>query len=326
MADDDEDSKSNVTDLALDVVVGLVICAGIVASYIPQHYACCKARSAEGLSLSTLNISAISMTTRLLATYLGDHGSIAAGNGMLEKFDRSMPTLQAATCVMLTYPYLIYYFTWGTSAPLPEQSDLQTTLADHDNDGDDDMPGIAVTTLPLPHPTETTIETTTTISSTSSDTRRCAQIFSTLVMLVVVGVATGASVLALAQQDLSQQKGQIEIWGGVATFTNGIMWLPQIMETWRLQHGGVLSAAGLLLSAFGDFFLGAYWVWQGEGIWIWGSLVADSSMQMILIAMVLYYRRRDGSIIAPSYDLLLENGDAPEEASSGLPEGPGVEL
>jgi uncharacterized protein with PQ loop repeat len=326
MVFDENDGKSSVADLALDVVVGLVICAGIVASYIPQHYACWKARSAEGLSLSTLNICAISMTTRLLATYLGDHGTIASGNGMLEQFDRSMPTLQAAICVLLTYPYLVYYFTWGTSTLLLEQSDLQTPLIDNDDAGDDDVPGIAVTPLPLPHPTETIIETTTITSSASSDTRQYAQIFSTVVMLVVVGVATGASVFALAQQDLSQQKSQIEIWGGVATLTNAIMWLPQIMETWRLQHGGVLSAAALLFSAFGDFFLGAYWVWQGEGIWIWGSLVADSSMQMILIGMVLYYRRRDGNIIAPSYDLLLENGDAPEEASSGEPEVPSVEL
>jgi uncharacterized protein with PQ loop repeat len=317
---DEDDSKSDFTDLALDVVVGLVICFGIVASYIPQHVACWKARSAEGLSLSTLNFCALSMTTRLLATYLGDHGSIATGGGMLEKFDRSMPTLQAAITVLFTYPYLVYYFTWGTGTRLPEQ--IQTPLMDDDNDGNDDMPGVAVTPLLLPLPQATDI--TTTISSTSSDARRYAQMFSTVVMLVVVAVATVASVLALAQQDLSQQKSQIELWGGVATLTNAIMWMPQIMETRRLQHGGVLSVAALLFSAFGDFFLGAYWVMQGENFWIWGSLVADSSMQMILIGMVLYYRRRDSSSIAPVYDLL-ENGDAPEEAS-GEPEGPGVEL
>jgi uncharacterized protein with PQ loop repeat len=330
---DEDDSKSNVTDLAVDVVVGLVICAGIVGSYIPQHIACWKARSAEGLSLSTLNFCALSMTTRLLATYLGDHGTIASGSGMLEKFDRSMPTLQAAITVMFTYPYLVYYFTWGTT-PLPEQ--IQTPLVDNDNDGDNDMPGIAVTPLPLPLPPPQEIETTPT-SFNSSDTRRYAQLCSTVVMLSLVAVATGASVLALARQDLSQQQNQIELWGGVATLTNAIMWIPQIMETWRLQHGGVLSVAALLFSAVGDFVLGAYWVVEGENVWIWGSLVADSSMQMILIAMVLYYRRRDGSNIAlsydllengdvPEYDLVLENGDdAPEEAS-GEPEGPSVEL
>jgi uncharacterized protein with PQ loop repeat len=331
---DEDDSKSSVTDLAVDVVVGLVICAGIVASYIPQHVACWKARSAEGLSLSTLNFCALSMTTRLLATYLGDHGTIATGSGMLEKFDRSMPTLQAAITVLFTYPYLVYYFTWGTT-PLPEQ--IRTPLVDNDNDGVDDidMPGIAVTPLLLPLPQAT--ETTTTTSSNSSDTRRYAQIISTVVMLVMVAVATGTSIIAIARQDLSQQQSQIEIWGGVATLTNAIMWIPQIMETWRLQHGGVLSVAALLFSAVGDFVLGAYWVMEGENVWIWGSLVADSSMQMILVGMVVYYRRRDSSIIAhsydllengdgPEYDLVLENGDVPEEASDGEPEGPSVEL
>jgi uncharacterized protein with PQ loop repeat len=152
----------------------------------------------------------------------------------------------------------------------------------------------------------------------------------------VVAVATGASVLALARHDLSQQQSQVELWGGVATLTNAIMWIPQIMETWRLQHGGVLSVAALLFSAVGDLILGAYWVMEGENVWIWGSLVADSSMQMILVGMVLYYRRRDGSNIVPSYgllengdvpdyDLVLDNGDVPEEAS-GEPEGPSVEL
>jgi uncharacterized protein with PQ loop repeat len=332
---DEDDSKSNVTDLAVDVVVGLVICAGIVASYIPQHVACWKARSAEGLSLSTLNFCALSMTTRLLATYLGDHGTIATGSGMLEKFDRSMPTLQAAITVLFTYPYLVYYFTWGTAPRLPEQ--IQTPLMDNGvNDGIDDMPGIAVTPLPLPSALPETTETTTMTSSNSSDTRRYAQIVSTVVMLVVVAVATGASVIALARQDLSQQQSQIELWGGVATLTNAIMWIPQIMETWRLQHGGVLSVAALLFSAVGDFVLGAYWVAKGENVWIWGSLVADSSMQMILIGMVLYYRRRDSSNIAPTYDLL-ENGDVPEydlvlengdvpETNAGEPEGPSVEL
>ena len=331
---DEDDSKSNVTDLAVDVVVGLVICAGIVGSYIPQHVACWKARSAEGLSLSTLNFCALSMTTRLLATYLGDHGTIAAGSGMLEKFDRSMPTLQAAITVVFTYPYLVYYFTWGTTR-LSEE--IRTPLVDNNNDGDNDMPGIAVTQLPLPLSSPQEIEAMPTTSSNPSDTRRYAQMCSTVVMLVVVAVATGASVLALARQDLSQQQSQIELWGGVATLTNAIMWIPQIMETWRLQHGGVLSVAALLFSAVGDFVLGAYWVVEGENVWIWGSLVADSSMQMILIGMVLYYRRRDSSIIAPSYDLLengdvpeydlvLENGDVPEEASDGELEGPSVEL
>lgn len=329
---EEDDSKSNVADLALDVVVGLFLCLGIVGSYIPQHVACWKEKSAEGLSLSTLNFCCLSMTTRLLATLIGDHGSIATGSGMLEKFDRSMPTLQAALTVLCTYPYLVYYFTWGTTR-LPEQ--IQTPLVDSgDNDGNDNIPGIAVTPLPLPQPTETMI--TTMISSNSSDTRRFAQILSTVVMLVVVAVATGTSVLALARQDLSQQKSQIEIWGAVATLTNAIMWIPQIIETWRLQHGGVLSVAALLFSAVGDFVLGAYWVVQGESFWIWGSLVADSWMQMILIGMVLYYRRRDCSNIVTSYDLLengdvldydlvLENGDVPEEAI-GEPDGPSVEL
>jgi hypothetical protein len=219
---------------------------------------------------------------------------------------------------------LIYYFAWGARARLPEQTRLVDGNDDNDdNDGSDGIdasPGIAVSPPMTP-----TI-------AVPCDTRRYAEMCSTVVVLVVAGVATAASALAKVQQDLYQQESQIEVWGGVATLTNAIMWLPQIMETRRLQHGGVLSVAALLFSAFGDFFLGAYWVWEGEKFWIWGSLVADSLMQLVLIGMVLYYRRRDESDTAPSSltePLLdndqLETGDAAGEASRE-PEGPTVEL
>jgi uncharacterized protein with PQ loop repeat len=197
---DEDDSKSSFTDVVVDVVIGLVFCVGIVASFIPQHMACWKARSAEGLSLSTLTFAALSMTTRLLATYLGDHGSIVASSGILEKFDKSMPsTLQAALTVLFSYPCLIYYFAWGARARLPKQS----CLVDG-NDGIDDSPGIAVSP-----PTTPTI-------AVPSDTRRYAEMCSTVVVLVVVGVATAASAPALVQQDLYQQESQIDVWGGVA--------------------------------------------------------------------------------------------------------------
>lgn len=84
----------------------------------------------------------------------------------------------------------------------------------------------------------------------------------------------------------------LEGWGSTAALTNMILYIPQIITTYRAQHEGVLSLASLWISVIGDGLLAIFWVISaGESVWVYMSLAADAGMQLILIVMIMRFRR-----------------------------------
>jgi PQ loop repeat len=102
-------------------LIGLLLCLGIFASYVPQHVECMLLRSADGLSIGTILISSVSCTAATLASLLGDwhairttvvpRGDVGFFVRFLQTVNVCMPTFQNLMTVVVGTPtYAIYYF------------------------------------------------------------------------------------------------------------------------------------------------------------------------------------------------------------------------
>jgi len=61
---------------AVNLVIGLGFCLGIILMNVPQHYLCWKHRSADGLSLAYILICTLSNFALVLATFMADYHTI----------------------------------------------------------------------------------------------------------------------------------------------------------------------------------------------------------------------------------------------------------
>jgi uncharacterized protein with PQ loop repeat len=318
-----EHSKEEDNVAIVDLITGTAICVGIVLSFLPQHLSCLQQRSSQGLSLATINFATLSTTTRTLAAWLGDASRIApnARGDIISAINVAMPTLQAFLAVLPGLPtYTVYYFWFYPT----EQDVIMTVPLNVSTRTDDDwVVAPLVTTRPssaplsdegvvdcIQHVDNRTMPVASTSSTRRQSTyyarRKNLDIAATVVTWNLVILAVLASVVSLLvrKDEGAIKQGVIRVLGSLATLANAVMWIPQIVTTYQQQHEGVLSVAALLFSALGDVLLGAYWIVSGETVWVWGSLVADSSMQLTLIGQILVYRwrRRSVSQVASDHD------------------------
>lgn len=199
----------------------------------------------------------------LLGTFLEEATSLLAAHGVLHAFAIGTPTLQSVFVVFPGTPtWTVFCFLWCQKSNQEEvEEDEEHSISSSASHEDSSSSTKSIEACTCDH--------------------QCHDIGSAVGALVLVAVAVIISTLALIHPEHCHKDSQLKIWGGIAASTNAMLWLPQIVKTWNMQNGGVLSVPALGFAAFGDFLLGVYWVFDGETCWLWGSLVSDSVMQMI---------------------------------------------
>lgn len=255
---------------AVDLLIGLVICAGIIASYIPQHVQCLKLRSAKGLSLWTILICTISAVTITLASLLADWHRIQAAAvpqddvslqlRLLQTVNACMPTFQNLISVCFGIPfYAIYYFRFGSR----DNTNTEQAVTNED------------------------------LTPRGGSKHRFEVVATAYTWMLAALTIAGSVWVILVFGSSPFLTDLMEFLGAIAALTNTVQWIPQIDTTWNAQHEGVLSLTSLLFAVVGDLILVAFWIKSnGESVWIYMTLAADAAMQLILIAMVLYFRRK----------------------------------
>jgi uncharacterized protein with PQ loop repeat len=257
----------------VDLLVGLVICIGIIASYVPQHVQCLKLHSAEGLSLWTVLICTLSGSALTLACFLSDFFSIqdAALNQdvslalrILQTMRVCMPTFQNLLSVCFGIPtYAIYYF-WFSAIPRVNADSEEHETTNYElipRDGSKHRFEVVAAAMTW--------------------------------MMVALEIAVSVWALLILEPNSYFTKDLVKFYGVTAALCNTVQWIPQIDKTWSAQHEGVLSLAVLIFSVVGDVILLAFWIrGTDESGWVDITLVSDAGMQMILIAMILHFRRK----------------------------------
>jgi uncharacterized protein with PQ loop repeat len=208
-----------------------------------------------------------------------------------------MPTMQNFMSILVGVPSLIfYYFLFSKAQPylptrhrrpssqqplLSQMTESTLSLTD-----DEDEQDTAVSASP-----EVSIVSRRYYYSDGTEFR-IGVILTILAWLVCV-VCFILSGVVLAVDSTAWETTLLQVWGSTAAITNIFLYVPQIVTTWRNQHEGVLSMASLWISVAGDVALCIFWiVASNETVWVYASNIADAGMQLILIGMILDFRKK----------------------------------
>ncbi|CAB9508875.1 expressed unknown protein [Seminavis robusta] len=212
-----------------------------------------------------------------------------------------MPTLQNFVSILVGVPSLIfYYFLFSTPQPYRPSSEEEdqtatqqpllgleaspsTSFTMDDNNNNNDEEAVA---------SQDAIITRKYYYSDGTEFHMAK--IATVVTWIICAVAAVISFGVLANEDSDKEENTLlQVWGSTAAITNMILYIPQIVTTWRHQHEGVLSMASLVISVVGDLALVAFWiVASGETVWVYAAGVADAGMQLILIGMIIDFRKK----------------------------------
>jgi uncharacterized protein with PQ loop repeat len=330
----------------IDLIIGSGFCLGILIMNFPQHYQCWKHKSADGLSLGYILFCTISNVTLCLASLVGDYNDILSvafqtkltptnttalldldasatdstsrylfsleeiegednfPPGLLrimQVLNACMPTIQNFLCVLVGVPSLIfYYFMWSRPRPREPVQELPSRP-------DSEVPLLA--TLPLEQEPSTLNNSR--LYYSDGTEHRMAKFFTGLTLFICF-CCTGLAAWVLSNQNALLESWLLQVFGSTAAVTNMILYIPQIMVTHRNQHEGVLSLASLLISAIGDCFQAIFWIFGAqESIWVYGTLASDASMQFILIAMIINFRKQrfQQEQSEPNYEYVHDNSE-----------------
>ena len=261
----------------VDLLVGGILCFVILTSYIPQHVECIQLRSARGLSLWTILLSSLSCTFAFLSTLLSDFHAIRSkavtifdhvyedekqGTSLLVHLlfitNACMPTIQNSITIIAGTPtYAIYYFYFTPPPP-----HIQNFVPWHP---------------PL------------------NGAKHRFEVTVTVITWLLVALAVSGSIWALFIFGSTSTVVSLlaKFWGVASAVTNTVQWIPQIDATWTAQHEGILSMWSLIISVLSDVLVTTYWAFgPGETFWVYMSNATDATLQIVLIAMIIYFRFR----------------------------------
>ncbi len=74
---------------------------------------------------------------------------------------------------------------------------------------------------------------------------------------------------------------------------NGIMWLPQIYETWSYKHRGALAVEWVFASIVMDVVYSVYLAQLGVNFSVWANNIPDGVQTFILLILVLHFDNED---------------------------------
>lgn len=216
---------------------------------------------------------------------------------IINTLNAMMPTFQNFIMVLIGVPSLIFYY-FLFSKPQQRIAELVEDLVE------DHAPASEEPLLVPDDSEQGDVELTTTAAPPRTRTRsrrlyysdgtehRWAMIFTVLTWLICL-VCTIVTAVVLTNNLYQWESSLLAVFGSIAAVTNMLLYFPQIVTTHRNQHEGVLSLSSLLMSVGGDMSMLFFWiVGPGESIWVLGSLVADAGMQLILIWMIINFRKK----------------------------------
>lgn len=217
---------------------------------------------------------------------------------IINTLNAMMPTFQNFIMVLIGVPSLIFYY-FLFSKPQQRIAELVEDLVDdHAPASEEPLLGTEESSQ------EGDVELTTTAQPTRTRSRPprlyysdgtehgWAKIFTVLTWLICLACTLVTGVV-LTNNLYQWESSLLAVFGSIAAVTNMLLYFPQIVTTHRNQHEGVLSLSSLLMSVGGDMAMLFFWiVGPGESIWVLGSLVADAGMQLILIWMIINFRKK----------------------------------
>lgn len=208
-----------------------------------------------------------------------------------------MPTMQNFMSILVGVPSLIFYY-FLFSKPQPHRPTLhrrpasqqpllsQMTASTSSLTDEEDEQHAAASTSP-----DVSLVSRRYFYSDGTEFR--LGVICTVLVWLLCLVCFIVSGVVLAVDSTAWETTLLQVWGSTAAITNMLLYFPQIVTTWRNQHEGVLSMAALWISVAGDVGLCIFWiVASSETVWVYASCVADAGMQLILIGMILDFRKK----------------------------------
>ncbi|TPX30540.1 hypothetical protein SmJEL517_g05927 [Synchytrium microbalum] len=117
---------------------------------------------------------------------------------------------------------------------------------------------------------------------------------------IIASVAISAVTLVTGAGDPNRTaiEGVAGIWGGVATLTGVVQFIPQIWHTFWLGHPGALSVETLIMQCPGSFLFAYSLAIQPRTNWTsWLPFFVGGILQFVLLALCTYFICRNPAVI-----------------------------
>jgi len=244
--------------------LGLVLIFGVILSYVPQHYAIIKSKSARGISWIMIALANLSTCCNTINAVLEQWKKIACCN-----------EFSALQCNAVMLPLYQISVGWINSFILFVLVIVYFPLRDF--------------------PPNLMREEENEIYKRNCKSQKLSiwTFVAYLVLNLVAATVAGAVLLIVYGRDSSPLKGYAFALGLVATCATIIQWTPQIWKTWNAKDIGNLSIAMLLLQTPGSFLVV---IFQGilnhENISTWMPFFLTGIQQSVLLAICIYLEAR----------------------------------
>jgi len=242
----------------LNIVVGIFLIIGTIASYIPQYIVIVSRKSSDGLSFIMIGIALTSsFFTAINAGILNWSNVVCCVDENLT-FGRclknNLATEQLLIAVICTFTLYVFFLIYFHTEPTSTQSRRQRVRM-----------------------------------------KRIATVLFCTILFVSTGLAILAALLYYdAGVDSHRIASFAKALGIISAIMILVQWAPQIFTTWRMQTAGSLSISMLLLQVPGSllviFFQG---ILNKADITTWGPYVFGAIEQMILIVMLTFFWLRE---------------------------------
>jgi PQ loop repeat len=254
-----ENSSTECSSMICDIV-GLTITVLQVGQVVPQHLEMYADKSTAGVSPWLLCFGSLYSYLAFVDVALSGESDFACGSGPYRCFMSAQPFIQMLLSAVLTFAlwfWFLRYFVATESSPGDELRGSPFASLGH-------------TCYNLVSPG---VFFRVTVFSAS---------FVTLLACGVTFVGSPENVLTFAH-----------ICGHLSAVLNAVMWIPQIILTAVYGHRGALSIQWVIACIVMDVVYSIYLAEMGLDISVWLNNIPDGVQTSILLAILLYYERRD---------------------------------
>ncbi|ORY78179.1 hypothetical protein BCR37DRAFT_332824, partial [Protomyces lactucae-debilis] len=265
------------------LVVSLLISAGIILSYLPQHLRIRRLRTSEGLSPFFLLLGVTSCTNSLINIAVLQWNVLRCCSVLSSGvcFANSLGVVQLLLqWIMFTTTVVLFLIYFPRPRYFPQQATVPTSAASSNTSSSQARQG---TPVPVARhvPRHTSL----------------AWNISLGVSLVALAHFITFTAISLSFLRKSATRERAIVWanwlGGTAMVLSACQYLPQILTTLKRKSAGSLSTTTLAVQAPGSFLF-AWSIAQRPGVrWSsWVLFLVTGALQCALLSICLYYRSK----------------------------------
>jgi hypothetical protein len=252
-------SSTECTSLICDIA-GLTITVLQVGQVIPQHLEMYADKSTAGVSPWLLCFGSLYSYLAFVDVALSGESDFACGAGPYRCFMSAQPFIQMLLSAVLTFALWFWFLRYFVESEIDPGDEL----------GGSSYASLGHTCYNLVSP-RVFFRLTILFAS-----------FVTLLACVVNFVGSPETVLAFAHG-----------CGQLSAVLNGVMWIPQIILTAVYGHRGALSIQWVIACIVMDVVYSIYLAEMGLDISVWLNNIPDGVQTSVLLAILIYYERRD---------------------------------